>query len=224
MKTSDVWASLFELSGRANSAESEAANYRARADRLCEWGRIALTIVADLRTSLDAASITLEEAAEAIAVCLESGPFGGAAQVANAEGSAPRRGRGPDRAPRARKSHVAPIAPPLSPVVRASTIAVFDDGPLTLAGAAVAMGLSSEEAEALLCEDDEAFVSWTDTRPGDSQPVALWGTWQQFLAAIGKLTIVGPKSGRAKFTATALVCSIGAAERAWRELDPGASA
>lgn len=67
----------------------------------------------------------------------------------------------------------------------------FKMGPTTLAALTLDVNNMSKsgatpvierDVEGWLCEDPEAYVSWTGKREGDPAPVTLWGTWEQFFA------------------------------------------
>jgi hypothetical protein len=111
---------------------------------------------------------------------------------------------------------------PLTEIARNLLLASMRSGPVTVAVIAAEAGLV--DPEALLCEDPAAFVSWKAKRPGDSERVVVWGTVEQFDREVGGVQLNCTKSERAKWTASALDCSVAAAHDAWLRLDPpGAS-
>ncbi len=120
-----------------------------------------------------------------------------------------------------RKPHVLDgRASPLTDDLRMKLNATLEHGPLQLTEIERMSWATGLDVEALLCEDDAAFVRWEDGGAGG--PV-VWGTADRFDRAVGSMTIQCSKEQRPKFTAAALGCSVKAALDSWNRLDPWAA-
>jgi len=219
-----------ELRGDAEQIDGE---------RRVEWGKAAVALSHKMRAEVDAETKSPREAAALIDAFLEGSTNIAPRPVAEA---APHGLRAdgqpkakPGRKPRAPTSEErlrpimtteeaarkpwgtkTPLPSALTDDKRAALNKALDRGPTTLKAIEAETGF--ENVEALLCEDPDAFVSWRGQRPGDSETVQLRGTFDQFLGAVGMITMYS--GDRIGFTAGVLKCTIYAARRAWARLDP----
>lgn len=212
--------SVFALLGAAEQAERDGEELRARGDRLIAWGKEARALYATIEIALERGEVSIDVAADGARARLDEMADDDPPAIVSVSGDVPtprrpRSDKGQKRGPRQ------PRTSPLTDEKRAELNAALRGGPTTLTVISLAMGIDERTTEGLLAEDPAAFVSWKMRRAGDSDPVVVWGTVEQFDAEIRTIQNPNvPKDARPKWTAEKLGCSVFAAAEAWKRLDP----
>lgn len=153
MKPSEFWAQIFALPEQARQAETEAADLRSRADALCGWARLAISVH---RSAIDAADVGGIEEGKRHLDALP--PYPDATKVgSSAEEAAP--------------------LPKLAGQIRLLFAAEPEPQTASWIGAHLDVSASLEEIRDAL--KLLSLVSWRVQREGDSQPVEVWGTYKQ---------------------------------------------
>jgi hypothetical protein len=203
VKPSEFWAKIFALPEQARQAESEAEELRIRADALCRWARLAISVH---RSAIDDADVGgIEEGKKHVdslppypdAAIVDSFPE----LLRQSQGPSPlpertRRQRSDAGKPRVRKTdESAPANPAVVKAEDAARVKLAGlirqalDGhqrsspePVTMTWLMACTGLDEDDIRSgigLL-----SLVSWRMQREGDSQPVEVWGNYRQFAAAV----------------------------------------
>lgn len=156
------------------------------AERLKGWAKRLHDIHLDIASRVDENPAALADAAEEARAHLRDyqSSTGAAASVVGTEerpkpARAPRSDKGKPRGPKgtAREGR----SSPLTPNIRSMLFAAVESEPQTLPAIIAATGL--DNAEALLCEDPDTFISWRTLRAGDTSDVTVWGLSDQLMKA-----------------------------------------
>lgn len=157
--------------------EIAGAGEQARGERMANAGREAVKRAMAMRDDVESGKVSLEMAASQAreATLLLSA-------IESMRSDPPKRGRGPDRKPRQRKSSAseapAEETKPVPSGNEAVLLAAFKDGPLTRAGIEAITGWTQSAIQDAI-DAATQVTTWVMKRDGDSEPVAVWGTKEQ---------------------------------------------